>query len=136
MTCLDTTVLVDLLRSKQNPHRRVAEIRMKALWQAGEFLFTTRINVAEILVGAHRAANPAIEQSRINRLLQPLTILELDERSAEQFAMIKANALRMSRPVGDADMLIGAITQVNNCSLLTRNPRHFQDVIGLRVESY
>jgi tRNA(fMet)-specific endonuclease VapC len=109
---------------------------VKALWRAGEHLSSTRINVAEILVGAFRAINPAIERSRINRLLQPIAILELDGKSAERFAMLKAYALKRGRPVGDADLLIAAIAQVNNCLLLTRNPRHFQDVVGLRVESY
>ena len=136
MTCLDTTVLVDLLRANQNQHHRAAEERIKRLWAGGEFLFTTRINVAEVLVGANRANDPAVEKSRIDRLLQPIVILELDEESAEQFAVIKANAFQTGRLSGDADMLIAAIAQVNNCSLLTRNLRHFQNVQGLKVEAY
>jgi tRNA(fMet)-specific endonuclease VapC len=109
---------------------------VKALLQSGEFLFTTRVNVAELLVGAHLSADPGIERTRISRLLRPMVILEFDQRSAEQFAMIKAHTLRHGRPVGDADMLIAAIAQVNNCTLLTRNSRHFQGVTGLKVESY
>src|ERR1019366_3564101 len=136
MACLDTTVLVDLLRSNRSRHGRVAEGRERALWRAGEFLFTTRVNVAEILVGAFRAADRGLERSRIGRLLQPITILELDEKAGERFALLKANALRRGRPVVDADLLIAAIAQVNNCALLTRNPRDFRDVPGLEVASY
>jgi predicted nucleic acid-binding protein len=109
---------------------------VRALWRAGDFLFTTRVNVAEILVGAFRAADPGLERSRIRRLLQPIAILELDEKAGERFGLLKANALQRGRPVGDADLFIAAIAQINNCSLLTRNPRHFRDVSGLRIENY
>jgi tRNA(fMet)-specific endonuclease VapC len=130
MTCLDTTVLIDLLRSRRNLHRQAADQRINELLQADEALFTTRINFGELMVGAHLAANPIAERPQAELVLRPMVILELDEKSALRFAEIKANCQRKGRPVGDADLLIATIAQTNGCSLLTRNPKHFRDVPG------
>ncbi|MCU0728444.1 MAG: type II toxin-antitoxin system VapC family toxin [Planctomycetes bacterium] len=135
MTCLDTSVLIDLCKSRRGEASRAARAEVARRARAGETLATTRLNVAELLVGVARSEDAVREQERVDRLLGPLTILEFDARAAEAFGRIVGHLLRRGRPIGDMDALIAAVCLSSGHRLLTGNPRHFTDVPGLVVES-
>src|SRR5438067_2169704 len=109
MPCLDTTALIDLASSRRNPRRVRAEEMLLVHLRAGERVTTTRVNDAEVRVGIYRAVDAADERERVERALEPLEILELNDAAADRFAQIKAHLIATGRPVGDADLLIAAI---------------------------
>ncbi len=76
------------------------------------------------------------ERDKIEHVLNGFGVLDLDEDSARQFARYKAHLLDIGRPVGDMDILIGAIAYVRSQTLITRNRRHFADMPGLAGEGY
>lgn len=136
MACLDTTFILDLRgRGGANLQSR-ARTTLHQLIQTGQAITTTRINVAELYVGVERSHDPTRELAILSSILSTVEILEVDERSVRQFGRASAHLLRIGRPVGDVDALIGAIATVNEQTLFTRNPRHFADIPGLSVETY
>jgi predicted nucleic acid-binding protein len=133
---LDTTVLIDLLRSPRNTNHVRAARKIIALQAAGAALLTTRINIAELFVGVELSNDPVREEARVQSILNKFGILELDELVARRFGTIAASLQRRGQPSGDLDALIAAIALVNGQSLVTRNPKHFEQIPGLLVETY
>ncbi|MGD0517835.1 MAG: PIN domain-containing protein [Thermoguttaceae bacterium] len=68
MACLDTTVLIDLLRS--NPDRkRQALDKIEQLSARGETIATTRFNLAELYVGIELSVDPERDYQRVRGIL-------------------------------------------------------------------
>jgi len=136
MACLDTSTLLDLAGPTRSRRCRAARDRVRELRGAGEPLFTTRFNVAEVLVGVARSAAPANEDRKVQRLPGPLGILEFDPRAARLFGRIVAHLQEQGTPIGDMDALIASVCLGAGQRIVTRNTRHFARVPGLAVDSY
>ena len=135
MAMLDTNVLIDLTRGHRTVHGRRAWAKVDEIGLRGEVVYASRPSEAEFRVGPHRAADPALELTRVLDVLALCTILEFDATAARIFAEVKAHLLNIGRPVGDMDVQIAAVALAGSQPLVTRNARHFADVPGLRVES-
>lgn len=133
MAVLDTNILVDLLRKRTGPRTRQVADLVRTLLGRGDALMTTRLNLAELYVGAELSSDPGGEAGRIDRLLAPFQVLEFDDAAARAYGRIDASLRRAGRPVGDMDALIASIALRHGQLLVTRNPRHFLDIPGLTL---
>lgn len=136
MACLDTSTFLDVMGRGTAEAERNALDCIDSLRRAQEFIFTTRLNVAELWVGVFRSRNPEEEQRKIGEALRDVGILDFDQLAAELFGEFKARLLSIGRPVGDLDVLIAAVARANGHALVTRNPADFQNMPGLTVISY
>lgn len=136
MACLDTTFLIDLSGHRGGRFRHRAEASLRALQAANEPLATTRFNVAELWIGVSRSSDPGAEEQAVSALIDPLLVLEFDDRAARIFGSIVASLRPSGRHIGDMDALIASVALRHNQRLVTRNVRHFREVPGLGVESY
>ena len=136
MACLDTSCLLDLAGRSGRRVRTRAEVVVASQVQQGERLSTTRINVAELLVGVHLSTDPDDEGRRVDVLLDDLEIFEFDAVAARCFAAQTAALKRRGRPIGDLDVMIASIALVNGESLITRNATHFREIEGLTMLTY
>ena len=135
MACLDTTLLIDLGRSRGELSRRAARKTVELALQ-GEVVVTTQFNVAELYVGVQLARDAKREAESVERVLAGLEVLSFDDRAAWLFAEFSARLRRLGRPIGDMDVLIAATAVAFGQKLITRNPGHFVDIPHLRLESY
>ena len=136
MALLDTTVYVDL-RGRGGARRKAeAEGIIRQLLQAGEMLVTSRVNVAEIFCGVELAKDRQNEQKAVKDYLAWIGVLELDDKAAHNFAVIRADLQKRGRLAGDMDTLIGAIALANGHAVVTRNVAHFKQMVGLTVIGY
>lgn len=133
MPVLDTNILVDLIRKHPGPMARRVVALVRDLLVNGEPLMTTRFNVAEPYVGAELSPNPSGEADRIDELLAVFQILEFDNSASRAYGRINASLRRTGRPAEDMDALIASVALCNGQPLVTRNPRHFQDIPELVV---
>jgi predicted nucleic acid-binding protein len=136
MACLDTTAILDLAGRSGRRSRERARRKVDALQTAGEALVTTRFNVAELWVGIYRSDDRAVEIERVEAVLGPLPVLDLDARSAEVFGRVVGALQDVGTEIGDMDALIASVCLVAGHSVLTRNTAHFARVPGLVVETY
>lgn len=134
MACLDTTVLIDLMRGSAAHSSKAAAV-VQSLGRSSR-LSTTRLNVAELEVGIHRSANPVAARRQAERVLAPLIVLEFDEAAAALYGAITAALQGMGRPAGDMDVLIAAVAMTHGQPLVTRNAKHFRDIPALQVVEY
>jgi predicted nucleic acid-binding protein len=61
VACIDTTLLVDLMRRRSKLRARAFQ-KLQQLLRRGEFLVTTRLNLAELYVGVERSDDPEREE--------------------------------------------------------------------------
>ena len=136
MACLDTTLLLDLRGRGGRKLQERAEKKVREVKSAQQHLTTTIFNVAELWVGIERAEYPEKEQTIVESIVSPLFVLGFDHASARAFGQITASLETEEQPVGDMDALIASVALVNHEAIITRHPRHFSRIPGLRVESY
>ena len=133
MILLDTTFLIDTLKGKEYSRKKMNELN--------DLLFTTRINIFEVLVGLFSIKkSESIIREHFNsasNLFSQLNILELDEKSMIKSAEIAGNLNKLGRPIGSTDCLIAGIALSNGIkTIITRNIKHFENIEELNIETY
>jgi len=131
MVCLDTSVLVALIRKD-----RTAMNSLAAEAGRGGTVSTTSMNLCELYAGAYHAREPQRELGRVQELLSRLRILELDVAAARRYGELVNDATLRREPIGDFDLIIASIALEQNERLATRNVKHFGKVPGLVLERW
>ena len=85
-----------------------------------------------VVVGQYKKANRA----QLRELMRLWRVLPFDDRAAMAAIDLRLVLRRLGREVGTMDELIGAHALSLNLICVTKNPRHFERVPGLRVENW
>ena len=131
MVCLDTSVLVALIRKD-----RGALDALEAESKRGGFVSTTSVNLCELYAGAYGSRDPQKELGRVQDLISNLGLLELDAKAARQYGELVNDAALRREPIGDFDLIVASIALENGERLVTRNVKHFSKVKGLDVDMW
>jgi len=123
---LDTNVCIDLLRGRVRGRRlpRTEVCRLSA------------IVVAELWVGAAKAAEPAAQREAVRAFLDLFPRLAFDEEAARHYGEIRAHLKARGTPIGPLDLLIAAHARSRGASLLTANLDEFRRVPGLKCAAW
>jgi predicted nucleic acid-binding protein len=112
---LDTSVLIDVLRSRNQRRELLAELVEK-----GHRLSTTAFNIAEVYAGMH-----SDEESRTAVFLDSLHCHPLSAVAGRRAGLLKANWAKNGRTLALADTIIAEIAIEQNCTLMTDNRKDF-----------
>ncbi len=112
---LDTTVLIDALRSRNHRRALLAE-----LVQQGHALTTAAINVAEIHAGIRPGEEPATEA-----LLNSLHCHAITCNIARLAGTLKGRYARQGRTLHWPDMIVAATALEHGLTLITDNHKDF-----------
>ena len=133
MLCLDTTVFIDLWRSRGQPPTPV--------WHAlepcrSETHITSATTAGEFLEGAAFISEQRLQESLTflaRTRVEPVTLA-----TALQYARLVADLRHNNQLQGrsKADLWNAATALEHGASLVTRNPQHFANVPNLRVIAY
>ena len=125
--CLDTDILVDILRNKKGVVEWISQVEGK------NDLCTTIINVFEVYVGAYLSPNPEKKIKDVESMLSKLRIINLSlekvKVAAHQFAILR----QRGSLIDNEDLLIGVTALLDDCILKTNNKKHLQRINGLRL---
>src|SRR5713101_6980513 len=91
--------------------------------------------LAELYEGVCYSRDPEGDAQDLNNFLRGVTVLGLDEAIVKMFGRERGRLRAAGTLIGDLDLLIGATALHHSLTLLTNNRRHFERVIGLRMES-
>jgi tRNA(fMet)-specific endonuclease VapC len=130
MKCIDTDLLVGILRGKDDAGRRI-----QVLDEQGRHA-TTSVNAFELFYGAYKSRQKDVNVQRTISLLERLEILPLDLKAAEKAGELLGNLSDVGEGIDFRDALVAGITLANGLSLVTRNKEHFTRVKGLVVEQW
>ena len=131
MVCLDTSVLVALIRKDQ-----AAIDGLTAEAERGGTVSTTVVNLCELYSGAYGSKNPQKELAKVQDLVSDLGLLELDAGAAKRYGELANDAALKRAPIGDFDLIIASIALEQREKLATRNVKHFSRVPGLATEQW
>jgi tRNA(fMet)-specific endonuclease VapC len=98
-----------------------------------EILCVSVITAAELQFGAEKAERPALK-ALVDEYLERLPILDWTQGIVGDYARIRTALERAGKPIGNRDLLIAAHAVSENSTLVTNNPKHFEQVPGLKVE--
>jgi predicted nucleic acid-binding protein len=112
---LDTSVLIDVLRARNN--RRVL---LSQLIREGHSLSTSVLNIAELYAGMRSG-----EEAKTEEFLSALECLDLNASAARLAGQLKTSWQKKGRTLTLSDTIIAAITLEHRCVLLTDNRRDF-----------
>jgi len=112
---LDTTVLLDVLRARQNRRSLLAE-----LVAAGHLLATAAINIAEVYAGMRPG-----EEARTEAFLSSLDCYPITGAIARRAGALKSAWARKGRAVSLADMMVAATALEYSLALMTDNRKDF-----------
>ncbi|MDE7433325.1 MAG: type II toxin-antitoxin system VapC family toxin [Lachnospiraceae bacterium] len=127
---LDTNICIYAIKHKPDTVIR------KFLSHDPEELCISAITYAELMHGVEKSM--AVERNRIamSLFLSPVTILQFDERAAEEYGRIKAELEKKGTPIGPMDTLIAGHAKSRGLIIVTNNTREFNRVVGLSVEDW
>jgi len=131
MVCLDTSVLVALIRKDQ-----AAIDGLTAEAERGGTVSTTVVNLCELYSGAYGSKTPQKELAKVQDLVSDLGLLELDVGAAKRYGELVNDAALRRAPIGDFDLIIASIALEQEEKLVTRNVKHFSRVPGLVTEQW
>jgi tRNA(fMet)-specific endonuclease VapC len=123
---LDTSVLIDLIGQRPGIQHRLA--------QAGDLYYSVTV-LGELLYGAAHSINPAKSRSDIDAIIQIMTLLAHDARTAEFYADIKHDLRLKGQMIPDNDLWIAATALQAGLTLAARDT-HFARVAGLPFEHW
>ena len=129
MRLLDTDTLSALVRPTV-PARVVRN--MQALARA----YTSAVNVAEILFGIEKRNSERLRRSYDNLVFPRVTVLPFDQAAARHYGCLRAELERAGTPIGETDMMVGAVALANHMTVVTGNAEHFSRIPGLEVENW
>jgi predicted nucleic acid-binding protein len=112
---LDTSVLIDVLRTKKRRREELAE-----LVRSGHTLATTVLNVAELYSGMLRG-----EEARTEALLGNMDCYDLTGSAARLAGRLKRDWSRKGRTLSLPDMIVAAVAIENGFHLFTDNRKDF-----------
>lgn len=127
---LDTNICIYAIKHKPDI------VIKKFLSHDPEEICISAITYAELMHGVEKSM--AVEKNRVamSLFLSPITILQFDERAAEEYGRIKAELEKKGTPIGPMDTLIAGHARSSGLILVTNNTREFSRVAGLAVEDW
>ncbi len=127
---IDTDVLILADRSK-------APVDLARYSEHG-VAFISAITASELLVGVHRASDPAIRARRtafVESILAAIPALPIDLETARVHAQLVAQ-IPKNETIGAHDVLIAATALRHGHAVLTNNGKDFRKLAGVSVIDY
>lgn len=133
MYLLDTDILSNLVKRAPS-----AALVAKLASVPADNQFTSSVTLGEMIYGACRLpAQTSLLLGRIESTLLPnLPVLPFDAAAARHYGKVRAELEQQGRPLGEADLRIGAIALSRGLTVVTGNVRHFRRIPGLSVENW
>jgi tRNA(fMet)-specific endonuclease VapC len=121
---LDTNVVSYLMKGgaldeKYRPHLE------------GKITAISFMTVAELFEGGYRKGWPKSEFDRLRDHLRDYVVIPYSQEIIETYARIRA--IRKHQTIAVDDAFIAATALSEGCSLITHNPRDFQNIPGLVI---
>lgn len=130
MACLDTELLVGLLRNEKKAVEIVGWLEDEATP-----LTTTIITAYELLKGAEISKKSKENVRLVKDILENLNVLDMDIRASEKAAKVYRELRDKGSFVGEFDVLIAAICLAAGETLIS-NDKHFSKISGLKLKSW
>ena len=126
---LDTNICIYLINGNETLKKKINEIGVFSL-------SISNATLAELYFGAYNSQKVDANLQRINEFKKNLIVYSDNNASAKAFGRFKSKLRSEGNIIEDFDILIASVAFVNNCTLVTNNPNHFERIDELNVENW
>lgn len=130
---LDTSVVSAIMRREQPALDRLRARHPGDLAMCSPVAAEIAFGLRRLPEGSRRRTLLAAEYERLRLLL---LWIDWTEAAAIEFGRQKEALERAGTPVGDMDVIIGSVAIATGGTVATANPRDFERMKGLRVETW
>lgn len=120
---IDTNVVIDLLKGSQ--------VIADKIDHAQAILVPIPV-LGELYYGAEKSQRRDYHRSQIHYFLQMATVVELTNRTAQEYSIIKAKLQIKGRPIPENDIWIAAIALQYQVPIVTQD-HHFNEVENIKI---
>jgi len=110
--------------------------RMHPRLDSSEPVYTSAINLAEILYGLQKRPSENLRELYETMVFPRLVVLPFGEQAAQRYAELRALLEARGIPLDLHDLMIASVALANNLILVTGNVSHFSRVPGLEIENW
>ena len=128
MILLDTNVVIAYFNGNQAVLKRIQS-------EIGRIALSTLV-IAELDYGAKASQKAKENIEKLHRFVDIVQVVPFDLESAKIFGTIKSKLRKLGKPTGETDALIAATAIAYKALLVTGNKRHFENIEGLKIESW
>ena len=128
MILLDTNVVIAFFNGNQAVLKRIQS-------EIGRIALSTLV-IAELDYGAKASQKAKENIEKLHRFVDIVQVVPFDLESAKIFGTIKSKLRKLGKPTGETDALIAATAMAHKALLVTGNKRHFENIEGLKIESW
>jgi tRNA(fMet)-specific endonuclease VapC len=128
---LDSNTCVQFLR-----HGSATPVAARLAGVAPADVVLCSVVVGELLYGALRSRDVTKNLNEVHSFAARFPSLPFDDRSAREYARVRADLAAKGTPIGPNDLLIAAIALANGLTLVTHNTTEFQRVVGLPLDDW
>ena len=128
MILLDTNVVIAFFNGNKAVLKRIQS-------EIGRIALSTLV-VAELDYGAKASQKAKENIEKLHRFVDIVQVVPFDLESAKIFGTIKSKLRKLGKPTGETDALIAATAMAHKALLVTGNKRHFENIEGLKIESW
>ena len=129
MYCLDSSIMVPLIRGDKDLKKRVDSIKSE------DISFTT-ISLCELFKGAYKSSKKDESIRFLYEILRNYKVLSLNIKSSESFGADYNELEKRGAPTQILDLMIASIAKSNNLIIVTRDRNHFKNIPDLKVEEW
>jgi tRNA(fMet)-specific endonuclease VapC len=123
--CLDTCAVIDLMKGMRGVEPYVNRYTDLAI---------SHVVLGELLLGGHKASNPA-ESEKIFNALVGFTIISGDATTSDKYAEVRFQLEKRGNSIPQNDIWIAAVSLLLDVPLITRD-EHFLHVHKLKIVTY
>lgn len=135
MIHFDSSFVVDLLRERRRGEEGEAHKLLSTLPGTDEACVSVHA-ACELYVGVLLAPPSSGERERVESVLATLSVIKPDDTFPETYARLLTELQSRGTTIATMDLLIGTAAVEANAPLVTRNPKHFRPIPGLRLIEY
>ena len=128
MILLDTNIVVAYFNGDEQVVSKVVEKINKITLPA--------LVIAELDYGAKASHNSTRNLAKLNQFIELVNVVPFDIACARMLGTIKSRLRKLGKPTGEVDAMIAATAMVHKAELVTGNIRHFQNIDGLKINSW
>ena len=130
MIGMDSSALIDLFKDNLELKNLLKNI--------DEPLVLNQISYLELMFGINfENSNHKREEYYYDELFQSLIVFDLDNFSSKKAAEIFQNLKKKGLIIDHMDCIIAGIFLINGVNkIITKNVKHFENILGLKVISY
>lgn len=126
MYVLDTNTLIYFFKG-------MGQVAEKLWQQPPQDIAIPAVVLFELEVGIAKSNAPAKRRQQLGQLADAVMILPFDQAAARAAADIRVILEALGQPIGPYDLLIAAVAQANQATLVTHNTKEFGRIPDLSV---